>query len=261
MKNGCTAHDTIQEVDSTSLKELDSTSSYVVELCWQSEESIDLLFVLSICFTIRNDKWADRYTLQRYNCYFVSWAIITITMRKSAVCSAVLNVGEVPGGVRELELELALWRALQQEQELDQELEPEPERTWELEQDREQELDYARGLEGGLVLEPVRQREPELVRQRVLAWLLASEREREREGERASEREPALVWERASELVQELRRGLVQGLVQEKVWEWAHGLGQIPLVLGFTKNPTLAKPFSSRQVVFYDLVAPWSDFF
>ena len=34
--------DTIQEVDSTSLKELDSTASCVVEYHWQIEESIDL---------------------------------------------------------------------------------------------------------------------------------------------------------------------------------------------------------------------------
>jgi len=52
MKNGCTAHDTIQEVDSNSLKESDSTSSCVVEFRWQSEEAIDLLFVLVARFLL-----------------------------------------------------------------------------------------------------------------------------------------------------------------------------------------------------------------
>jgi hypothetical protein len=75
--------------------------------------NIDILFVLSICFVIHNDKWADRYTLQRYNCYFVSWVIIVITMRKSAVCRAVFNPGKVQGerapeGAPGLELELEL---------------------------------------------------------------------------------------------------------------------------------------------------------
>jgi hypothetical protein len=100
MKFGCITYDTIQELDSTSLKKLDSTSSCVVELHWQGIETIDLLFVLSICSAIHNNKWADRYTLQCYNCYFLSWAIIGITMRKSAVCGAVFDTG-----VRERELE------------------------------------------------------------------------------------------------------------------------------------------------------------
>ena len=80
MKAGCTAYDTIQEVDS--LKDLDSTSHCVIELNWREEPTIDLLFIISICFAIRNNKQADRYTLQCYNCYFLSWAIIVITMRK-----------------------------------------------------------------------------------------------------------------------------------------------------------------------------------
>ena len=65
MKAGCIAYDTIQELDSASFKELlDSTSSCVVELHWQGKETIDLLFLLSICFVIHSDKLAHRYTLQ-----------------------------------------------------------------------------------------------------------------------------------------------------------------------------------------------------
>ena len=75
------------------MKELDNTSSCVVELHWQSEnkKSIDLLFVLSVCFVIHDDTRAGRYSLQCYNCYFVLWAIIEITMWKSVVCGAVLK--------------------------------------------------------------------------------------------------------------------------------------------------------------------------
>ena len=99
MKNGYIADDTIREVDSTSSKELDSTSSCVVELHWQIEESINLLFILSICFATRNSKWVDRYTLQRYNRYF-SWVTVAITMRGRSVRTLLYteNVqGEVQG--------------------------------------------------------------------------------------------------------------------------------------------------------------------
>jgi hypothetical protein len=156
MKTGCMAYDTIQELDSTSFEELDSTSSCVVELHWQGkerEETIDLSFILCICFAIHSDKLADRYTLQRYNCYFLSWVIIGITMRQSAVCGAVFNtVGLGPGLARALALERVS------------------------ERERAQRLEQARG--------------------------------------------------------------------------WAHGLGQIPLVLGPIKNFALAKTVPSRQVYF-----------
>jgi hypothetical protein len=274
MKIGCTAHDTIQEVHSTSLKESDSISSCVVELHWQNKESIDLLFVLSICFAIHNGKWADRYTLQRYNCYFLSWAIIAITMRKSAVCRAVFNAGKVQGGVRELErgLKQALERGLGQM--LEQVLEAERK---------------ARGLVQGakrareLALELAEELALELAEElaRELAEELAGELARELAGELLAE---LLVGELAEELVgellagelgRELRRGLElellqlgwerellrqreQALVRERVreWarEWARGLGQIPLLLGSRKNSALAKAVSSRQVVFVILL-------
>ncbi|KIM76271.1 hypothetical protein PILCRDRAFT_12877 [Piloderma croceum F 1598] len=85
MKAGCTAYDTIEEV---AWEELDSC---VVKLHWRGDQTIDLLFVLSICFGIHSDNQAKWYTLQHYNCYFLSWAIIVITMRKCAVFADRLN--------------------------------------------------------------------------------------------------------------------------------------------------------------------------
>jgi len=38
--------------------------------------------------------------------------------------------------------------------------------------------------------------------------------------------------------------------MEERVREWAHSLGRIPLVLGLGRDPGLGKTFSSRQVVF-----------
>jgi len=48
MKSGCTAYDTIEEVRSNKLKELDRTSGCVVELHWQGGQTID--FILAFVF-------------------------------------------------------------------------------------------------------------------------------------------------------------------------------------------------------------------
>ena len=254
MKNGCTSHDTIQEVDSTSLKELDSTSSCVVELHWQNEESIDLLFVLSICFAIHDDKWADRYTLQRYNCYFISWAIITITMRKSAVCRAVFNTGEVQNGVLELEqgLQLKLERELEQglqlelERALEQALERkrvrvlELNRALELERKPAQELDWtlewaraervhalwAERAQALRVLRVLRALRPERAGELVgeLARKLAEELARVVAGVMARELAGALAQELAGALAQELAGVLAQE--REKMRELVGGLAR-----------------------------------
>ena len=207
MKTGCIAYDTIQEVDSTSLKGLDNTSNCIVELHWQGNDIIDMLFILSICFAIHNDKLADRYTLQRYNCYFLSWAIIGITMRKSAVRGAVFNtVGP------ELGLELELAQALGPELALV----------------RVRELKLKQELARALVL--------------ALAWELVLARVWELVLARGRAQERMLALE------QELKRARAQRL--EQAQEWAHGLGQIPLVLGPIKNFALAKTVPSRQVHF-----------
>ena len=247
MKTGCMAYDTIQEVDSTSLKGLDNTSSCIVELRWRGKKIIDLLFVLSICFAIYNDKLADRYTLQRYNCYFLSWAIIGITMRKSAVRGAVFNTVGLGRGQgmemeRELELELAL------------ELEPERARALGLGQALGRALGRERVRELQLELQQWQQRERELGRERERAWArarasaraMALERARERAGERTLEL--GRVRERTLELELDLERARAQRL--EQAQEWAHGLGQIPLGLGPIKNFALAKTVPSRQVYF-----------
>ena len=216
MKIGSVAYDTIQEVDSTSLKELDRTSSCVVELHWQDKETVDLFFVLSICSAIHNDELANRYTLQHYNCYFLSWTIIGITMRKCAIHEAVVNTSRLTRGLvrgRGLELELELERVRKQKQELERELV--------LVRERERKLELERAWKRVLVLMRERDREQAL----------------ELELERAWRRERALGLEQAQ--------------------EWAHGLGQIPLVLGPMKYFALAK--TSRQVRFHDLIALWSD--
>jgi len=81
MRAGCKPYDTIQAVDSRSWREIEKASDCVVELTWYEKPKVDLLFVLSICFALRQDEHAKQYTLQRYNCYFLSWAIIMMVVR------------------------------------------------------------------------------------------------------------------------------------------------------------------------------------
>ena len=84
MRAGCKPYDTVQAVESRNLRELEKASDCVVELHWHGKPAIDLLFVLSICFALRQDEQAKKYTLQRYNCYFLSWMIVMVAVREIA---------------------------------------------------------------------------------------------------------------------------------------------------------------------------------
>jgi hypothetical protein len=195
MKSGCTAYDTIEEVRPNALKELGRTSGCVVELHWRGEQTIDLLIVLYVCFAIHNDKWAKRYTLQSYNCYFLSWAIIVITMRTSAICGTGLKMAVIRS-IRRPDSDIATkysagymmsymvrWKqnqGLERELERKRELEPELER-----------LESKWGRKWGRKLVLV-ERERERVRERELKLKREVEWERERELERELELE--LEW-------------------------------------------------------------------
>jgi hypothetical protein len=84
------------------------------------------------------------------------------------------------------------------------------------------------------------EREQALAQKRGLELALARERGLERGLARELERELAL----ARGLALERAMGL------ERAQEWAHGLGQIPLVLGPMKNFALATTVPSRHVHF-----------
>ena len=214
MKEGCTPFDTIEEVHSTSLKELKRTSDCVVELHWRSEETIDLLFVLSICFRLHNDKWARRYTLQHYNCYFLSWTIMMIIVRNTTACAAgldtALECGVWPKGLQNWNVELELDRARDRERILRQKLEEEREQA----QMRKLELELVR------VRVHKRERVRELRRQ-----LLEVERARER------------MQELTQEQMKVLKR--VRALEREREQEWtrarvlAQVVAQVPVAVGW----------------------------
>jgi hypothetical protein len=209
MKEGCTAYDTIEEVDSAALREVHETSECVVELHWRGEQTIELLSVFAICFRIHNDKWAKRYTLQHYNCYFLSWTIIMIVVRNATACEANLNAA----------LEHGIWRVQRG--------------VWSVE----------RALEAERVLKTKRIQDgkPE--------WGLKLEREWEKQLElewapkvgRAEERALKQAQERALDLARELARDREHEHKLERVQAWerkvaqslAPVLSQMPLVLGW----------------------------
>ncbi|KAF9516862.1 hypothetical protein BS47DRAFT_611028 [Hydnum rufescens UP504] len=74
--NGTESFDTIENVDS--LSDLDKTSYCLAELHCQGR-GVDLSNIIKICFGIHKE--AQRYTLQRFNCYFFSWTILVATAR------------------------------------------------------------------------------------------------------------------------------------------------------------------------------------
>jgi len=111
MKRGCKAYDTVEAVGQRSLKRLETMSDCVVELHWKNTQILDLLLVLAICFAIREDKFAKRYTLQRYNCYFLSWTIVMIALRNTVAWGVRLSQ---LGGRLSLVLDGSLWQGAQE---------------------------------------------------------------------------------------------------------------------------------------------------
>jgi hypothetical protein len=214
MKEGCTPYDTIEEVHSNPLKGLNRISDCVVELQWRTEQTIDLLFILSICFRLHNDKLAQRYTLQHYNCYFLSWTIIMIIMRNTTACTDGLNAaiecGVWPKGLQNWNVELELDRARNREQTL----------GLKLEQGREHAQMRKLRLEQVRVRVPKRERMRELKRE-----LLDVERARERMQELTQERERELKRARALEVEREQEWKRVRVLAQV--------VAQVPVVLGW----------------------------
>jgi hypothetical protein len=219
MKEGCTAYDTVEELDPTALKELEGSFDCVAELRWRGEQTIDLLFVLSICFKIHNDRWTKRYTLQHYNCYFLSWMIVMIIVRSTtalrAGSNAALERGEWPTGLRN-------WSGERQH-----------ERARERERQRERQRGLERGLERGRA--QVRARVQALVRGLALEPGGRQELERALVRERALERAWAQAREQGRKLEQELEREWDQDQDQDRkiAQALAPVLTQVPLVLGW----------------------------
>lgn len=78
---GSEAIDTIEEILPEDFEATRSSSTAVA--CIELSKPLGLDHVLFVCYSIQQDDKARRYTLQRFNCYFLSWTIITSIFRYS----------------------------------------------------------------------------------------------------------------------------------------------------------------------------------
>ncbi|KAG9121130.1 hypothetical protein FRC07_003046 [Ceratobasidium sp. 392] len=81
-RTGTTSHDLAQIFLSSQEKELDNTSDVVTEVHYPND--FDLIDVLAICYSVQHDSEARQYTLQRYNCYFFVWTVLSCLARRVA---------------------------------------------------------------------------------------------------------------------------------------------------------------------------------
>jgi hypothetical protein len=83
MRKGCRAFDTLDEV-----VEGDELEPWhcVVDMHLHEDNQIDILRILEICYEVHSDVETRRYTLQRYNCYFMAWTTLLVISR---LCSEI----------------------------------------------------------------------------------------------------------------------------------------------------------------------------
>ncbi|KAG8742477.1 hypothetical protein FRC10_001373 [Ceratobasidium sp. 414] len=80
---GMTAEDTAHVIQKheTHYAAINDNSDMVLRIHFPNGQ--DLLAILGICYGVQKDDETRAYTLTRYNCYFLSWTIITATARRT----------------------------------------------------------------------------------------------------------------------------------------------------------------------------------
>ncbi|KAG9084528.1 hypothetical protein FS749_005148 [Ceratobasidium sp. UAMH 11750] len=88
--SGCVACDMIEWFPGDEYQQFitDKPSEEVHKLRFPTE--FDILDVLAICYSIQQNKYARRYTLQRYNCYFFCSTILSVMARRIADWPSIL---------------------------------------------------------------------------------------------------------------------------------------------------------------------------
>ncbi|KAG9086584.1 hypothetical protein FRC07_013050, partial [Ceratobasidium sp. 392] len=78
---GVTAEDTAHVIQKheTHYAAINNNSDMLLRIHFPN--GLDLLTILAICYGVQKDDETRAYTLTRYNCYFLSWIIITGTAR------------------------------------------------------------------------------------------------------------------------------------------------------------------------------------
>ncbi|CAE6528648.1 unnamed protein product [Rhizoctonia solani] len=75
-----TAH-VIHKGDKKHYLEINNDSDLI--LCMHFPDGQDILSILGICYSIRQDRETECYSLIRYNCYFFSWMIVVALARRT----------------------------------------------------------------------------------------------------------------------------------------------------------------------------------
>ncbi|KAG8742479.1 hypothetical protein FRC10_001375 [Ceratobasidium sp. 414] len=86
---GIEAEDTVRVLSKADFefKELEQTSKLLLRVHFPQGQ--DLIVILATCYGILADERAGRYTVTQFNCYFLSWAILITTARRTVDWSAV----------------------------------------------------------------------------------------------------------------------------------------------------------------------------
>jgi hypothetical protein len=80
MRSGCVSFDTVQEVSSF----LDlQPSDCIARLGIPGK--VGLSDIILICYRIKNDISASRYSLQKFNCYFFAWSLVSTSLRIASI--------------------------------------------------------------------------------------------------------------------------------------------------------------------------------
>ncbi|KAG9095307.1 hypothetical protein FS749_010704 [Ceratobasidium sp. UAMH 11750] len=80
-RTGSLAHDIIERITAQDYeKTLNETSDIISSI--ELPEEFDLRDVLAICYAIQKNKHSNKYTLQRYNCYFFCCTILVVLTRR-----------------------------------------------------------------------------------------------------------------------------------------------------------------------------------
>ncbi|CEL56411.1 hypothetical protein RSOLAG1IB_07797 [Rhizoctonia solani AG-1 IB] len=80
---GCVAHDVIQWFSPSDYRKSPASqepAELICQVCFP--RTFDVLDVLAICYSIQIQPESSKYTLQRYNCYFLCLTVLTILVRR-----------------------------------------------------------------------------------------------------------------------------------------------------------------------------------
>ncbi|KAG8717950.1 hypothetical protein FRC08_006292 [Ceratobasidium sp. 394] len=80
---GITAEDTAHVIQKQEVHYTNIEKNSDMQLRIHFPGGQDLLTILGICYGVQKDDETRAYTLTRYNCYFLSWTIITATARRT----------------------------------------------------------------------------------------------------------------------------------------------------------------------------------